>query len=88
MGRPSRDGLVTSLASLVPLVAPHFRKGDVDLALLKHQGLAVAAGLAVSLLQLIIPLSNSNLCSRTKTKQRKYVLLLSACGGQEEMELE
>lgn len=48
MGHPSRDGIVTSLASFVPLAVPHFRKGGVDMALLKHQGMAVAAGLAVS----------------------------------------
>eukprot|EP00904_Undaria_pinnatifida_P006465 jgi/Undpi1/2949/HiC_scaffold_14.g06326.m1 len=39
-----------SLTPLVPIVAPHIRKGALDVALLKHQGVAIAAGLACVLL--------------------------------------
>lgn len=42
--------MAAALAPLTPVVAPHFRKGEVDMALLKHQGMALAVGLAVSAL--------------------------------------
>lgn len=41
------SAMTSALAPLIPLVTPHFRKGEVDLALIKHQAIAVAAGLAV-----------------------------------------
>ena len=39
--------MTSALAPLIPLVTPHFRKGEIDLALIKHQAIAVAVGLAV-----------------------------------------
>lgn len=39
--------MTSALAPLIPIVTPHFRKGAVDLALIKHQAIAVAVGLAV-----------------------------------------
>lgn len=40
--------MASSLAPLAPLFAPHVLKGEMDIPLLKHQGMAIAAGLAVS----------------------------------------
>ena len=39
--------MTSALAPLMPIVTPHFRKGAIDLALIKHQAIAVAVGLAV-----------------------------------------
>lgn len=41
--------MASVLAPLIPLATPHFRKGDFDVPLLKHQAMAVAVGLAVRL---------------------------------------
>lgn len=39
--------MTSGLAPLIPLAMPHFRKGEIDVALIKHQAMAVAVGLAV-----------------------------------------
>ncbi|CAM9629487.1 unnamed protein product, partial [Scytosiphon promiscuus] len=44
------SSMTSALAPLIPLGVPHFRKGEVDIALLKHQAMAVAVGLACVLL--------------------------------------
>ena len=39
--------MTSALAPLIPIATPHVRKGEIDLALIKHQAIAVAVGLAV-----------------------------------------
>lgn len=39
--------MFSALGPLIPIATPHFRKGEIDVALLKHQAMAVAVGLAV-----------------------------------------
>lgn len=42
------SAMTSALVRLIPLGGPHLRKGEIDMALLKHQAVAVAVGLAVS----------------------------------------
>ncbi|CAM9455185.1 unnamed protein product [Ascophyllum nodosum] len=49
-GGGGRGGLVATFSALLPIAMPHLRLGALDLALLKHQGMAIAAGLACVLL--------------------------------------
>eukprot|EP00903_Cladosiphon_okamuranus_P015108 g13974.t1 len=44
------SAMTSALAPLIPLATPHFRKGEIDVALIKHQAIAVAVGLACVLL--------------------------------------
>ncbi|CAM9526579.1 unnamed protein product [Pylaiella littoralis] len=44
------SAMTSVLAPLIPLLTPHFRKGEIDMPLLKHQAMAVAIGLACCLL--------------------------------------
>ena len=41
--------MAAALTPLVPIIAPHLRNGAMDIALVKHQGMAIAAGLAVGI---------------------------------------
>ncbi|CAM9989995.1 unnamed protein product [Ectocarpus sp. 6 AP-2014] len=44
------QAMFSALGPLIPIATPHFRKGEIDMALLKHQAMAVAVGLACVLL--------------------------------------
>lgn len=73
--------VAAALTPLVPIIAPHLRKGAMDIALVKHQGMAIAAGLACVLLIPDVEGARALRQQRQKAATRKKAKEAKAGGG-------